>query len=94
VGNICSSFDINYKSYKKEDILHMLYSLFWEGEGGLCHVVVFFTSKPTSEGQILAKESAIYLVQLGVGEINFIQKENFLKRGITSAWGKLLLGKG
>jgi len=45
--------------------------------GGLCHVVVLFTSKSTSEGQTLAKESTIYLVQLSVGERNFLLKENF-----------------
>jgi len=35
-----------------------------------------YTSKLTSEGQTLAKESTIYFVQLSVGERNFILRGN------------------
>jgi len=45
--------------------------------------VVFLTSKSTTEGQTLAKESTVYLVQLSVGERNFILKDSYLKHPIS-----------
>jgi len=66
---------------KKKKCYTMLYGccflVFVALRGAMPCGSLFFFSKETAEGQSLAKESTIYLVQLIVGQRNLILNEHF-----------------